>query len=498
MIEFYSQMPYRTVRWWLLNLSLATLLFLSLINLWPRIYGIPRSSSLTYPEGWNAYHTATILEGGKPYQTASQLVPVNYPPLFWELVALLSRQPGDIVTTGRLVSLVSLLLTASLVGIIAFCSGGSKTAGLLASLLLLTWMSSAAGGYMVTNEPQMLAHALVCGGLLAYLAIGSSSRGLLLSSVLFCLALFVKNNVIAVPLAVSLHLLIFSRRHLLRWVLFTALNASVLLAFVLIHDGTLFLRCLLAPRSYDLGESLHGIRAFVDPFQVPLVVAAIWCCYSLRDSRKSLFVAMLVISLAVAAAFRGGGGTNFNMFFDAIISLALICSLAFADLVAPLAGRPLAGTLLALSPLFLCLWPLTRLGPSVLRPVLHGPQLAAISESEYIAGVDFLKSHPGPAICETMRLCLDAGKPLVYDPYYVREQVKIGRLKDSEVAASIEQQCYSTIQFDKRLDLPMESGGGLYFSDALMQAIQQNYTVGLTTSSYVLLVPKGALGTVAR
>jgi hypothetical protein len=176
-----------------------------------------------------------------------------------------------------------------------------------------------------------------CGGLLAYLTMGTSSGGLLLSSVLFCLALFVKNSVIAVPLAVSLHLLIFSRRHLLRWVLLTVLNASVLLAFVLVHDGPLFLRCLVTPRSYDLGEALHGTRAFVDPFQIPLVVAAIWCCYSLRDHRKSLFVAMLVISLAVAAVFRGGGGTNFNMFFDAIISLVLICSLAFGDMVAPLA-----------------------------------------------------------------------------------------------------------------------------------------------------------------
>jgi hypothetical protein len=480
----------------LLILSLATLVLLSLINLSPRIYGIPRSSSLSYPEGWNAYHTATILQGGKPYETVPQLVAVNYPPLFWELVALLSRQPSDIVTIGRLVSLVSLLLTALLVGVIAFRSSGSKTAGLLACLLLLAWLSSAAGGYMVTNEPQMLAHALVCGGLLAYITVGSSSGGLLLSSVLFCLALFVKNNVIAVPLAVSLHLLIFSRRNLLRWVLFTALNTSVLLAFVLVHDGPLFLHCLLTPRSYDLGEALHGIRAFVDPFQVPLVVAAIWCCYSLRDTRKSLFVAMLVISLAVAAVFRGGGGTNFNMFFDAIISLVLICSLAFADLVAPLAGRPLAGTLLALSPLFLCIWPLTRLGPSVLRPVLHGRQLAAIGESEYIAGVDFLKSHPGPAICETMRLCFDAGKPLVYDPYYVREQVKIGRLKDNELAAGIEQQRYSTIQFDKFFDLPAESNGRLYFSDALLRVIQRNYAVGLRTSSYVLLVPKTKPATV--
>ena len=358
----------------LLMLSFAVLIFLSLLKLWPRIYGIARFSSLTYPEGWNAYHTATILQGGKPYGIVAPAVVANYPPLFWDLVALLGRKIGNIVTTGRVVSLVSLLLTALLVGVIAFRSSGSKAAGTLASLLLLTWMTSVASGYMVTNEPQMLAHALICAGLLAYVTAGSCSGGLLLSSALFCLALFVKNNVIAVPLAVCLHLLFSSWRHFLRWVLFNVLFASLLLAFVLAHDGSLFLKCLLAPRSYAVAEALHGTRAFVDPFQVPLVVGAIWCCLNWRAPRKRLFVATLAISLAVGAAFRGGGGTNLNMFFDAIISLALICSLAFADLVEPLAGRRLALKLLALAPLFLCIWSLARLGPGVFEPVLRGRQ----------------------------------------------------------------------------------------------------------------------------
>lgn len=470
--------------------SLATLVFLCCLNLWPRIYGIPRLSSLTYPEGWNAYHTATILKGAKPYGAPTGLAVANYPPLFWELVAVLGRDPSSLVTTGRVVSLIALFSMASLAGLIAFKVSGSKSIGILASLLLLTWMSSVAGGYLATNEPQILAEALASAGLLAYLAFGNSARGLLAASGLFCLAMFVKNNVIAVPLAVSLHVLWSSWRHFLRWVLFNACFALLLFTAVWVHNGSYFLQCLLTPRSYSFAEVLHGTRAFTDAFQVPLVVAVLWCVYNFRVSGRVLFAGILVISLAIGMGFRGGGGTNLNMFFDAIIGLALICPLALADLVQAFGARPVAGTLLALSPLWLCVWPLTRLGPSAFTAALHAPAIAAAGEHEYMASVDLLKAHPGPAICETMRLCFDAGKPLVYDPYYVRELVKIGRLQESEIARSIEQEHYSAIQFDDLFDSPPGAPGRVFFSGELLKVIQQYYTVALTTSSYVLLVPK--------
>ncbi len=394
------------------------LVFLCGLNLWPRIYGIPPQSSLTYPEGWNAYQTATILAGAKPYGVLPRLAVANYPPLFWELVAVLGGEPQKLVTTGRVVSLMALFSTALLVGLIVFKSSGSKSMGILGSLLFLTWMSSAAAGYQATNEPQMLAHALVCGGLLAYLVWGSTVRGLLAASGLFCLAVFVKNNVIAIPVAVSLHLLWSSRRHVLQWVLFNAGFALLLFTAVLARDGSHFLQCLLAPRSYSFAELLHGTRAFTDAFQIPLLVAVVWCAYNFRASQRKLFAGILVISLAVGMVFRGGGGTNLNMFFDAIIGLALICPLALADLIQAFGLRPVAGTLLALSPLFLCAWPLSRLGPSAFSAALHASAMAATEEHEYRASVELLKAHPGPAICETMRLCFDAGKPLVYDPYY--------------------------------------------------------------------------------
>ena len=433
--------------------SLSILALLSATTLWPRIYGIPRSTSLTYPEGWNAYHTATILRGGQVYGSVPGLTVANYPPLFWELVALLARQPSAIITTGRVVSLVSLALITLLVGVIAFKCSGSKATGIVASMLILTWMSTVAGGYMATNEPQVPAHALICAGLLAYITFGRSLSGLLLSSFLFCLAIFVKNNVIAVPLAVSLHLLLSSWRHFLKWVFFNAVFGFLLLATVLAHDGSHFVQCLLAPRSYSLGESLHGTRVFTDAFQIPLVVAMIWCCYNIRTYRRNLLVAILVISIGVGAAFRGGGGTNFNMFFDAIIGLALICPLAVLDLAEQWKTQPIARTLLGLSPLFLCFWSITRLGPSMLAPVLHGREMAAKGEDEYLAGVALLRSHPGPAICETIRLCFDAGKPLAYDPYYVSELLKTGRIRESEIEGDIARRRYSVIQFDDLFNL---------------------------------------------
>lgn len=479
----------------LLNGSFTILLLISLVNIWPRIYGISRLSSHTYPEGWNAYHEAVVLRGDKLYGEIPRFVVANYPPIFYHVVALVSGSPDHLVTVGRFISLCALLLTSLLTGLIVFRTSRDKISALLASVLLLTWLSTAANGYMVTNEPQMLAHALICAGLAVYISSGSSVRGLLVVSALFCLALFVKNNVIAVPIAVSLHLLLSSVRRFLQWIFFGVLSASLLLGVVIARDGTWFVRCVLAPRSYDLGEALHGTRNFVDIFQIPLIVAFAWCCFNLRVTGRNLYCFILASALVVGAVFRGGGGTNFNMFFDAIIAMALICSLAFAHIRAHLATQPMAVHLLAVSPLLLCLWSLAELGPGILGPAAHVERRVALEENEYRDGVGYLKNHPGRAICETMRLCFDSGKPLAYDPYYAKELVKLGKVKDSDIAEDIRNHRYSVIQFDALFDASPQNDGRLFFSQTLMSAIREYYEVGFTESSYTFWVPKTPVST---
>jgi hypothetical protein len=68
---------------------------------------------------------------------------------------------------------------------------------------------------MGANEPQMLGHALLMTGVLLYVARRDSTLGLAGACLLCCLGGFVKQSLLAFPLAIALDLL--GGRHAASW-----------------------------------------------------------------------------------------------------------------------------------------------------------------------------------------------------------------------------------------------------------------------------------------
>jgi hypothetical protein len=113
------------------------------------------------------------------------------------------------------------------------------------------------------------------------------------------------------------------------------------------------------------------------------------------------------------------------------------------------------------------------------------PQL----DVEFAQGVEFLKQHPGPALCENLLMCYEGGKPHFYDAFFVNDQMKIGRIQESEIVAVLSSEYFKTIQIAIRSDQPLSPGVRDRFSAAAVNVILEHYHAVLRASEFALLVP---------
>jgi hypothetical protein len=175
---------------------------------------------LDYGEGWNVVHTLRFLNGKSLYVplTALPITPVNYPPLSFFIIGGISCLTGSVLVTGRVVSLISLIIISYQIYRILVSLVLDKTVAWLGMFLWLTLMVSVAEKYVGAYNPQMLAHVFSLGALCLYIELSDelSHLNIILIAFLCCIGLFIKHLVIPIPLSIALMLFISKRR--LFWV----------------------------------------------------------------------------------------------------------------------------------------------------------------------------------------------------------------------------------------------------------------------------------------
>src|SRR5579871_6585584 len=162
-------------------------------------------------EGWNAYNALAASTTGNPYPPVGSFMFNNYPPLSFYLIGAFGTLLGDNVVAGRLVSLAAFVtvcacIAAALRQMRADWSVGIFAAALLASTLLLT------SDYVGMNDPQLLGHALQLVGLLCALHQPRATLSLVVSALFFVVGGFVKHNLIVLPAATAIWLVMVGDR----------------------------------------------------------------------------------------------------------------------------------------------------------------------------------------------------------------------------------------------------------------------------------------------
>ena len=296
-----------------------------------RVFIIGSHYPFDYNEGWNAFHAQIAVSGQALYPGSDALTTTNYPPLSFYLIGVLGRLVPDLIVVGRIVA----LLSATVVGWCIFRivrAFGTGPAGPLAGLALFAMINATAfRGYLAMNDPQWLGQAFMAGALLL-LVTGSAARPLatlttVAAALLVVVGISVKHNIVAIPAACTLWLLLNDRRALAVWVATGAARClALLLIDRLVFGGTMMPSILFQPRSYSAMRALgHGA---VGLLFVPAGVLAVKAHPRIADRRYELVLYGLAISAVIGFVEGSGAGVDINAWFELLIFGAIAFGIA--------------------------------------------------------------------------------------------------------------------------------------------------------------------------
>ena len=489
---------------WLKFAVLALMLVLIVALLRFPLRRIGSDSEINYNEGWNAYKQALVQHGVPLYGARPDPLtgPTTYPPVSFHVIAWLARlHHGDPVSTGRWVSLFSLLATGVFIGLIVRELGADAVVAAFSTLLYILGIAVFLPDRLGMNDPQLLGEAFSAAGLYGYVRSRrrDSVRLLWVSAFAFCVAGFTKQNLLAFPAAAGLDLLLRSRKRFAIWLGAMVGFACLFTGLALAVDGRYFLAHLLFHRGYSLDDALaSATQYYLVTFQAIMLVAIVWTLCRMRSS--PLLAAAFVFANALAFVLAGGDGVDLNIYFNAFAAMVMICGVAVAEFGGSNIGPGLAEAGLArghsgmkaaalMTALFLCI----SIGvPDRLQADHLAARLLSRDNGEFNAAVAVLKATPGPALCENLLLCYRAGKPYSFDTFVASDQLEAGDLRDDAVPGLLRSRNFSAVELDA---LPEEASAPLVrnrprFPEAWMNALLENYRLSLRTAHMFIFVPK--------
>jgi hypothetical protein len=437
---------------WLSTFVISFMIAILVALFWCPVRRMFANVEINYNEGWNAYQAARVASGTALYRTppGTFATGTGYPPLSFHLVSALGNTK-TFVSRGRWVSLISLLTIGILVALIVRSEGGSQAAAIFSFLLYEIAIALMLPDRIGMNDPQLLAEAFSMAGLYCYVRNVVSFRMVCMAAFFFCLAGFTKQTLIAFPAAVGLDLFLRSRRTFLVWAgaMIFAAGSFATLTFLL--DGRYLLVHITGKRTYSYWLAWSQFHRYALLFQTLLVIACAWSMYAFRSRR--VFVLAFLFSNVLAFLLAGGAGVDMNIFFNALAATVIACGLSLSDIRFALQGWR-APILNGMSVLMFALVFISVMifVPGQLRRnrrELHG---LPAREGEFLSAVEFTRARPGPAMCESLLLCYEAGKSFEFEPFTVGDQMRTGEIKEDEVFRLLRMHHFQTIQIALRSD----------------------------------------------
>lgn len=221
---------------------------------------------------------------------------------------------------------------------------------------------------------------------------------------------------------------------------------------------------LLTARSYALDWVLQSARDFLLVSFAPLAAGL----YMLRKEQGFALLCgvYMALALVIGLYFSGGAGVGRNGLFDAAIAGALSAGLLAQTL------RPTRAVLFALA----CLVPLGVAGAE--RVAKPNP---ATREAATRADIAFLKSRPGPALCEFLSYCYWAGKTGEVDAFNTVEAIQSGTRDAADITRLLDAKVFSTVQ--------LEHTSRFASLPAFQAALRHNYRIAAQSPNGAFWVP---------
>jgi hypothetical protein len=387
-------------------------------------------------EGWNAYQADAAMRGAAQlYPPTEGLIANNYPPLSYYVMGWLGRAFGDALYVGRAVSILSTLAIGAAAAAVVRQFGGSRAGALIAGFWFVATLARFFEFYVGMNEPQLFGLAVMSTGFAWFWKRHADGRAVEPAVLVMVLAGFIKHNFITLPLVALLWLWLDNWRLGLRAAITGAAAAALGLAICAFMFAPYFIPDMLFPRTYHFARAFSTIGRL--QFILPaMVLWAVWAWHA-RGTRAARFTALLIgIALPLCLLQKSGAGVDENAQFELIFATAVGIGIAYEGLLRdPLhtGWSPQVISAVVLGILIVRLLISSRLEFAY---VLFSPQYRAQAvEHAAVTRAEAARTAaiPGPVACSNLVVCRMAGKPFVYDHFYVTQLFETGRMTLQQV-----------------------------------------------------------------
>jgi hypothetical protein len=432
-------------------------------------------ASLDYNEGWNAYFGARLERGSELYARPDEFVWNNYPPLYHVLQAAVLSLDADPIIFGRWLSLASIAFIALLLGTLAHQRRGDYFASALITLGFLVHVYVLHPAYVGKNDPQWLAQAFSAAGLFVLLRLGPMPAALWAASGLFVVALSLKHNVIAAPLAVTLWLLIHHRAAFARWLIAGLVWAGLAGAlWIALFSPRLLVAVFGHHRAMNSPAAL--VKTYADVLGHYFLLFAAMALVGLDRKRRwteDLALLYALFGLIFGILFLAGAGVSLNVLFEAQVGIWFVLAQNAARLDAAAWARRevtawvLAATLLLGGLLYFAGAPAT---------VAEARRLA----DEQAFDVARLARSSGPVACEILALCFWAGKSFELDFFNAGQEALVDSVYEQRLVDRFDNQYFAVVQREPDSDR---------LTPAVTEALLRSYHVGWRGTDAEFWVP---------
>jgi hypothetical protein len=377
---------------------------------------------------------------------------------------------------GRLIALASFGAWLALIAVAARRLRCSWTHAAFGAIVLAVSMFVFADFYVGVNDPQILGHAVQALGLVMLLG-DRRATGTVVAAVLLAAGVFIKNNLIALPLAAALWLIVTDRASGWKLIAAGAVAGVAGVGLCAVAFGPRFFDQLLSPRAILPAKGALMAWQWTRMAILPLAVTGWLASHAKRDRAAAFAVIYAVVSIVTGLLFAVGDGVYWNTMFDANCAGALVAAVALERLPAaasmqrrlavPAAFLAAPAIVLALSATIHWLSPRFWFDPRWSEAAAAGHE------------IDLMRRQHGPVLCEDLALCYWAGKPVEVDFFNLQQRAKREPWRIDALAGRLEARDFAVAQTEGR-DL----------GPAFTQALERNYRVDHSNQWGVFWAPR--------
>lgn len=454
-----------------------------------------RAVSMNYNEGWNVYHTQTLLMGKPLYQM--DFTPLNYPPGSFIVMAAMVRGGLDPLLAGRSVAFISLIITAVLTGAFVWKSEHSLIHSVWTGLVMLTVFSTVGFAYIGIDDPQFLAHVFILIGGIWYLFYPHKQKYAVCAGLSLAIGLLIKHSLIAFPLALVIDAVIRNDKNSKLFLVFFVGSMVFFIVLTEWASGGLFLQSLGMHRNSTMHKVPYMIRQYLVP--VSVISSLGWIC-AIRwwnSPRYRVISWYIVLSSLTGMYFLAGEGTNVNVLFEYYISIIIALGILVSELDRKAVHfvfhqKRIAALIVCLITFILAVQTI----PLQKTMAVFNRERITAWENQSRKDSLFIRNQAGPALCETLLLCYWAGKSFEYDPFISSQLAKSNAEYEKKLVALVTNHHFPVIQLGQEIteEEILQAGDqtqtfNFRFTAAMLSAIQQSYTLVDTNINGAFYIP---------